>query len=155
MNPITDTPGVVRLVRTLEAPAADVFNAFIDPDQIARWYGPSNCVISEVQADARVGGQFRARMVSEGGTRGHFVGEFQELVPGERLVMQWGWEDEDGDNEDMSRLTIELREQDSETTELTLIHELGERTPGGYAGVTDGWNGALDKLAGLFQEDKA
>jgi uncharacterized protein YndB with AHSA1/START domain len=37
---MTDDPGRVEIVRTIDAPRARVFNAWTDPAELRRWWGP-------------------------------------------------------------------------------------------------------------------
>lgn len=150
MNQATEER-VVRLTRTLSASAADVYNALVDPDQLARWYGPEGFRVTDVESDATPGGRFRALMLSDAGEEGHFIGIYKELIPGERLVMSWGFEYPDNSSVHDSELVFELTEVSPELTELTLIHHLGSATPGGFEGVTEGWTGALNRLVSVFE----
>ena len=92
------------------------------------------------------------------GEVGGFECELLELVPGERIVLRWGFVGPErlaGPTYD-SQLTVTLREAPDGATELTLVHErlddLREALPDIAEGVGPGWEMALDKLAALARE---
>jgi uncharacterized protein YndB with AHSA1/START domain len=60
-------PYDIEITRVFGAPPERVYQAFTDPDQFARWYGPDGFPVHRdtVGVDARVGGLQRFEMVSE------------------------------------------------------------------------------------------
>jgi uncharacterized protein YndB with AHSA1/START domain len=52
----------VRLVRVVQAPRPRVFEAMIEPEQVAEWWGPDGFTCPEVTLDLRVGGAYRIAM---------------------------------------------------------------------------------------------
>jgi uncharacterized protein YndB with AHSA1/START domain len=52
---------MVSISRTLDAPPALVYRAFVDPDELAQWWGPEgNWAVREtIESDPRVGGHLR------------------------------------------------------------------------------------------------
>lgn len=78
----------VRLNKLVQAPAQKVYDAWLDPAQIKRWWMPGEkAVCTNAQVDARVGGSYRIAMGEMAG-----VGTFVELDPPHRIVMTWNWE---------------------------------------------------------------
>jgi uncharacterized protein YndB with AHSA1/START domain len=57
----------VEITKVLPASPERVYEAFTDPDQFARWYGPDGFPVerSTVELDARLGGRQRFVMVGE------------------------------------------------------------------------------------------
>ena len=55
----------LTLTRTIRAPRAKVFDAFVNPDQLRRWFGPRGHTVAETTVDARVGGRYRIERVLE------------------------------------------------------------------------------------------
>lgn len=153
MTPV-DTTDAVRMTRTIGAAPDAVYEAFLDPAQLRRWFGPRGFDVVEVDVDPRPGGSHRTAVTGPDGIRGTFDCEIVELVPGERIVMRWAWVST-GPGSDSSpspsRVTVTLREQRPGETELTLLHErLGTSTPDDAASVGEGWSEALDKLGGIW-----
>src|SRR5580704_1669287 len=55
----------VRIARVFTAPREVVFNAWIDPDQVAAWWAPEGCDVPRetVDIDARAGGRIHFSIV--------------------------------------------------------------------------------------------
>ena len=72
--------------RIFDAPRDLVWQAFMDPDRIPRWWGPHGTTTEVVEMDARVGGTWR--YVSRAADREDvsFHGEYLEVVPPERFT---------------------------------------------------------------------
>jgi len=58
---MTEHPYDIEITRVFDAPPERVYQAFTDPDQFARWYGPVGFPVQRdtVEVDARVGGRQR------------------------------------------------------------------------------------------------
>src|SRR5439155_265161 len=88
---------VLVLTRTFNAPRARVFRAWIDPQQLARWWGPKGFTNPICEVDARPGGAVFIVMRAPDGTDIPVKGMLHELVEPERLVLTTtGFEDADG-----------------------------------------------------------
>jgi uncharacterized protein YndB with AHSA1/START domain len=146
------TPATLTLVRTLQAPAQEVFKAWTDPALIHRWMSSSSST-TVAEVDARVGGHYRLETKSPDGQVHVTTGVYRELEPGRRLVQTWIYE---GPIPDFmgheTLLTVELRELEAGVTELTLKHE---RLPSDTYrdSVTKGWTALLDSLAALYADE--
>jgi uncharacterized protein YndB with AHSA1/START domain/nitroimidazol reductase NimA-like FMN-containing flavoprotein (pyridoxamine 5'-phosphate oxidase superfamily) len=141
--------GAVRLSRTLPAPPAEVYRAFLDPDRLRLWFGPADVRVLDVEVDARPGGTHRTALIGPDGSRGTIVCRLCELVPDERIVMTWSWVADDGRyGPQESLLTVELRQAGPDSTELTLVHSgLGGFPDEDPAGIRAAWEQAVAKLA--------
>lgn len=143
----------LTLVRTLQAPAQEVFKAWTDPALLNRWMSLPGGGTASWEVDARVGGRYRFEMRTPDGQVHVTSGVYRELEPGRRLVQTWAY---DGPHTDFvgheTLLTVELRELEPGVTELTLKHE---RAPSeAYLdSVTRGWTALLDSLAALYAEE--
>jgi uncharacterized protein YndB with AHSA1/START domain len=69
--------------RTFDAPRALVWQAFTDPERVARWWGPRGTTTDVVEMDVRPGGRWR--YVSHAADREDvaFYGEYLEVTPPE------------------------------------------------------------------------
>ncbi|HEY0782201.1 MAG TPA: SRPBCC domain-containing protein, partial [Thermoanaerobaculia bacterium] len=63
----TASPPSITVVRTLEAPVADVFFAWTDAAKLQRWLAPAPCTVLEATADPRPGGRYRLVVVDPQG----------------------------------------------------------------------------------------
>jgi len=78
--------GTVRLHRVLKAAPERVYRAFLEPEAIAKWLPPYGFTCTVHQMNACVGGSYRMSFTNFGTGNGHaFGGEYQELVPHEKI----------------------------------------------------------------------
>lgn len=120
----TQTPILPRVVlrRKCNASRERVFAAWTQPDIAAKFLGPGDITIPEVQMDVRSGGSYRITMLKPDGERLVARGTYREVRPPERLSMTWRWEEDDPADEHESLLTLEFNELGS-GTELVLTHD--------------------------------
>ncbi|HEX3316410.1 MAG TPA: SRPBCC domain-containing protein [Solirubrobacteraceae bacterium] len=146
---MTDDPGRVEIVRTLDAPREAVFRAWTDPTELRRWWGPGEFRCPEAEVDLRPSGAYRLVMQPTEGEPFVLGGTFREVKPPERLVYTWRWET--GPAADGSESLVEVEFHDrGDRTELRLVHtEFPESH--GAAPYRMGWESGLDKLAALLQ----
>ncbi len=111
----------IVLVKVINHPRHRVFAAWMDPKALAQWYGPTGLAIESIEADIREGGVWRFDMV------GMFEGReqrfpnlmrFLEIVPNERIVMDYGTPDPE--DPDRFRVTVTFDEQTDGKTVLTM-----------------------------------
>ncbi len=138
----------VRISRYLEATPEEVYRAFVEPEQLAQWYGPASmhCPVELIDVDPREGGHWRMTMVGNDDPELRFPLDTTliEVVENQLLV---GYEIARGfpGQEDGTRVTlsIELRSEGSGTR---LELRQGPFPGDGAAGAGGGWRQALDKL---------
>lgn len=141
----------IVLVKLLNHRREKVFSAWMDPQALSQWYGPTSLAIESHQADIRAGGIWRFDMVGmfEGRER-RFANliRFLEIVPNERIVMDHGTPDPD--DPDRFRVTVTFDEQADGKTVLTLrqLHPSAARRKAviGFGAVEYGLQ-TLDGLA--------
>jgi uncharacterized protein YndB with AHSA1/START domain len=150
---------VVRLERLIPAPPGLVYQAWLDPNLLARWMAPGSLTMARAEVEEWPGGSYRIWHEDSGRDAGGFEAELLELVPDERLVFRWGFvgpERTEGPVFD-SRLTVTLSADADGRTLLTLVHEqLGELAaamPAVAENVGPGWDSALGKLAAALSPE--
>jgi uncharacterized protein YndB with AHSA1/START domain len=146
----------VVLTRLLDHPVDRVFAAWMDSQALAAWYGPAGLVIETHHADLRPGGAWRFDMLGEWGGAAHRfenLMEFVEILPGQRIVADYGTPAPD--DPDRFRMTITFDAQDNGKTVLTLrqLHPTPARRRAviAFGGVEYGMQ-TLDKLAHWLAE---
>ena len=138
----------IRIDHVFDAPRDAVFSAWIDPDQIARWWAPGGLEVPRetVEIEARVGGAFRLTMVeSGGGARLSIRGDFVEINPPELIVLRF-----DPITEAIPDVTITrvVFEADGERTRMTLT--TGPYTDEMRPYAAAGWGESLANLDRLL-----
>ncbi|MEO6525477.1 MAG: SRPBCC domain-containing protein [Gemmatimonadaceae bacterium] len=150
MMPHDDEPTTLVVVRTFDASAAELFEAWTESSLLTQWLAPGALRVTHASADARPGGEYRIVAVDPLGTEHVTTGEYLEVVPGSRLVQTWVYHGHPTIERYFTRLTVEFRETSADSTELTIRQEL-LLTPMDREGNRYGWRLCLDKLEGLLR----
>jgi uncharacterized protein YndB with AHSA1/START domain len=133
---------VVRIERTFDAPAEDVFDAWTSEEVISRWFKPAQgWQEASAQVDLRVGGRVRVVMRTPDGEPVGAGGEYTEIDRPNRLAFTWTFDD-DPTNEQM--IELEFTERDGVTTVLFVNSNISEveRRDAQY----DGWSTCFDEI---------
>lgn len=142
----------ITISRTVAAPPEQVFDAWVRPEQLARWWWP-HWPDTSYSLDVTVGGKYRIHNAGNG------IGVFGEFTVVDRphtLAMTWIWADEEpprtpaGDVV-VDEVTVTFTPIDTGTgpgTEVTVRHTSTEHLAEG--GAEQGWNDVLDRLPAFF-----
>ena len=139
----------ITITRVFDAPRELVWQAWTDPEHLARWWGPAGRTTpaDSVTVDLRPGGTFR--LSSIGDERGDdmvTLGTFREVVEPERLVFEEPAEEAWHGG---AVSTVTLTDLGDGRTELVLrstVHTTDEMR----CTAEGGMNSALDRLAELL-----
>lgn len=142
--------------RVIEASPERVYDAFIDPDELAQWLPPTGFSAEVHHLEPEVGGTYRMTFTGEteelaeyGST---FGGTYHELVPGERIVYTDEFETDDPEmaGEMTVRVTFEAVPEGTEVT----VHHVGFPEATSPSDANEGWTDSLSNLAALVEEDE-
>ncbi|AHG02023.1 hypothetical protein HALLA_01605 (plasmid) [Halostagnicola larsenii XH-48] len=144
----------VTVSRIIEASPERVYEAFLDPDELAQWLPPTGFSAEVHHLEPEEGGTYRMTFTGEteefaeyGST---FGGTYLELVPGERIVYTDEFETDDPEMAGETTVTVTF-ESVSEGTEVIVRHEgFPEAVPPSDA--NEGWIDSLENLADIVQE---
>jgi uncharacterized protein YndB with AHSA1/START domain len=155
------------LSRRFDAPRALVWQCWMDPSHLGRWWGPRTFTCPVCEIDARVGGTFRLVMRSPDGIDYPMSGTFREIVPLRRIVKEddvsehsEAWHDIlDPDRKGLWPRRIELLttvdfEDDGAGTRVTIcttFPSIRLRDNFAKAGMKDGWSTSLERLDDLVE----
>ena len=142
----TDTQ--ILITREFAAPKHLVYRAYTEPELIKRWWSGDRGEVTSVEVDLRVGGKWRYVMTAHGGFEVAFHGEYQEIVPDERIVNTEVFEGIPNADEAAAVVTVTYAEKDGRTTLTMLVqHKSTEnRDMHVNSGMEGGMQEALDKL---------
>ncbi len=139
-------PEAVEIRRTFAAPREKVFEAWVEPHMLSRWFlkpTPQHQP-KMLQWEAVPGGNYRFEVVSPEGELHVLAGAFREIHPPVRLVFTWRWENQPDFPETV--VTVEFRQVGrSDFTEVILNHALLPETV--RERHSKGWNGCFETLA--------
>ena len=108
---------VLNLSRTIKAPVESVYNAWLNPEMLAKFMiGGEGICVPRAEADAREGGRFTVIMAAGDKEIPH-GGEYKTLNPFSQIVFTW----ESPFSIEGSTVTLNLEGADGGTN-LELIH---------------------------------
>lgn len=136
----------VLITRIFNAPRAQVFAAWTDPEQVAQWFGPEHYDTprENIRIDLRVGGRYELTMVQRDGDAEHAIGyEILELVEPELLVLR---SDPIPGMHEPTVVRVEFHDHGPKTR--TTLSDGPYPAAGSHAEA--GWNSAFNKLDSLL-----
>jgi uncharacterized protein YndB with AHSA1/START domain len=144
---VTEGSGhVVRIERTFDAPAEEVFDAWTSPEVMKRWF---HCApdwgTPEAEVDLRVGGKVRVVMRRPDGSEVEAGGEYTLIDRPQRLVMTWTFDDDPS-----NRQLIELTFSESGASTNVVMVNSGISTDKRRDAQDWGWRGCVDRLERLL-----
>ena len=150
MQPKTEAMADTELfiTRSFAAPAALVFRLWSDAELLKRWFGPKDFTCPSYSLDFRVGGAYRGMIRSAHYPDGWFGGTFKEIVPNQKIVMSFAWEQGSGLT-DRNDITITLSEADGVT--IQRFHQAPFATIEERDSHLGGWTECLDKQVGYLE----
>ena len=143
----------ITVSRLIEAPPDRVYEAFLDPDELAAWLPPTGFSAEVHELEPEEGGRFRITFTGDTEELAEydhtFGGTYLELVPGERIVHTDEFETDDPGMVGEMTVTITF-EAVPDGTEVT-VHQTG--IPGAVSpeDARAGWTDSLENLARLVE----
>jgi uncharacterized protein YndB with AHSA1/START domain len=143
----------LSLTRVFDAPIEKVFNAWIDPAQFAKWWGPKGFTNPVCELDVRPGGRILVHMTAPNGDWHPMGGTFHQITPPERLVFTTtAFENDKGEHMIENLNTVIFRDIGGKT-ELKLhvvVVKAAHEIQKALSGMEAGWSQSLDKLKDIF-----
>ena len=137
----------LAMKRGFPAVRAVVFRAFVDPNQLAKWFGPKGFTIPSVEFSPRVGQHYRIEMQPPHGEHFSLIGEVCEVASPSRLAFTFVWEEPNPDDVE-TQVGLSFRDL-GESTEVDFTQGLF-KTEERRALHHDGWSDSFDKLEQLI-----
>jgi uncharacterized protein YndB with AHSA1/START domain len=138
----------ILITREFDAPKHLVYKAYTTPELVKRWWSGQKGEVTLAEIDLRVGGKWRWVMVAGEGFEVAFHGEYQEIVPNERLVSTEIYEIPDQGDSPPTVNTATFTETDGRTTLTVLVEcptkELRDTIID--SGMESGMQGSYDAL---------
>ena len=145
MNLATKPLTELFLTRELNAPREQVYAAWTDPKQAARWWAPKGFTSLACEMDVCAGGAWRREMRAPDGKLVVKHGLYHEIVPPERLVFTYVTEQTGGLIDPETLVTVTFADLGDGRTRLTLRHSAFE-TEVARDDHRGGWTSALDRF---------
>ncbi len=169
-TPANAGKGEFVTTRLFDAPRNLVWQAFTEAGHLEKWFGPKGFKVNVAKLELRPGGTFLYSMQTPDGHTMWGKWVYREIVPPERLVSVVSFTDEKGTpvRHPMSATwplevlsTMILSEQGNKTlltgrsVPINASQTDRETFEGGFASMTQGFNGTWDQLAGYLASLKA
>lgn len=138
----------VRVTHVFDAAPDEVFAAWTDPEQVARWWAPDGFEIplDSVAVEPRVGGRFHLTMVdASSGERFPYRAEIVEITEPERIVLRAEGIPDAGIEETITRVVLEA---DGAGTRMTITS--GPYTEDVRPNAEAGWVDIIGNLERLL-----
>ena len=144
------------ITRICDAPPGRVYQAFTDPDKLARWFGPPGWHVSResVQIDARPGGRLRFMLANaeDPSLSSAVDAEFIEVADGELLVGVQAAGSRPGQHDASGQMILRLEFHREAGSKTLLVLRQGPYDFEGEARAREGWNSSFSKLDEVLAE---
>jgi uncharacterized protein YndB with AHSA1/START domain len=146
-------PNEIRILRRYDAPVKMVWEAWVDPEQVGKWWGPRGFTLTTKSKDVRAGGKWVYTMHGPDGVDYPNVTLFHEVEKYSRLVYDHGGSD---DRPPMFRVTVTFKEIRGQThMDMTMALATAEAATETKKFIKKaGGNATWDRLAEFLHQDK-
>lgn len=142
------------LIRTFDAPAAKIYEAWTTPEILKKWFAPLPFTTPEVTLDLRVGGENTFVMQDEAGNRYPNTGVYLELIPNRKIVFTdaftAGWKPSAKLFFVGEILLEELPDGKTKYTAIARHWTVEDKKAHEEMGFHEGWGQCADQLAALL-----
>jgi uncharacterized protein YndB with AHSA1/START domain len=146
-NPTTkDAPNELTITRIFNAPRALVWKMFTEIEHALKWGGPRDYPMIRLEGDLRPGGKWRGCLrAKDSGEETWQGGVYREIVPNERLVYTFAWDEESGNSPLETLITLTFADAEDGKTKMT-FHQTPFVSTESRDGHREGWNSAFDRF---------
>ena len=135
----------LTIKRVFDAPKELVFDCWTQAKHMEKWLFPKDFTVPFSQSDVRTGGSYRSCLRAPDGADNWVGGTYREVTPHDRLVFTHAWQDEAGNAEHETLVTITLKDLGAGRTQLT-FHQAFFLSEASHDGHAEGWKETLDNL---------
>jgi uncharacterized protein YndB with AHSA1/START domain len=139
----------LEITRLFDAPAAEVFDAWVTPEQWQSWIAPEGVACAVVLLEPHVGGRHRAENLMPDGRVIAVVGVYKVVDRPNALSFTWGWE---SDASRQSLISVALDERDGQT--MLAFRQEGLASVSSRESHRQGWGKVLTKLSDFLAREK-
>ena len=138
----------LRLERLIASPPEILFELFVRPDELVKWWAPDGYEAVVDTLDARPGGRWRTRLRRSDGGAIAASGVYSIVEPPRRLVFSWAWEDASGARGHETEVSVDF-EPAPGGTRIVLVQQRFE-TRQARDNHDRGWSASCDRIAKLI-----
>ena len=159
---MTDTLKELTLSREFDAPVAQVYKAWTDPELVKKWWGPNGVTIPECELDLQAGGRIYIVMLAgeEMGpykdTRWPMEGKFTTVEPNSHIAYSAkAWtegQESETTIEQTTDITFDEVDGKTKVTVKAAITKAGPGAQMAIQGMEHGFKQQMEKLAVFLQK---
>ncbi|MAT14068.1 MAG: hypothetical protein CMJ46_02215 [Planctomyces sp.] len=144
-------PNEIHITRVYDAPVELVWEAWTDPEQVAKWWGPRGCTLTTHSKDLRPGGIWHYTMHGPDGTDYPNKTLYHEVEEKSKLVYDHGGYD---DRPPLFRVTVLfISEGDKTRMEMTMAFPTAEEAAASKKFIKEvGGNSTWDRLGEYLEK---
>src|SRR5215212_4774731 len=147
------TQSELVITRLFDAPRALVYKMFTQIEHARQWGGPRDYPMTHLEGELRVGGKWRGCLrAKDSGEELWQGGVYREIVPPERLVYTFAWDEDSGNTPTEALITLTFEEENGKT-KMTLRQAPFASTES-RDGHNEGWNSSFDRLVDYLRDTK-
>jgi len=136
-------PGTrLRLQKAFSLPPERLFAAWVDSEQLPRWFGPAGFTAQCLRLDAVEGGNYRLAIRPPEGDAFHIRGTFRIVEAPRRLSFTFVYEEPDPDDQE----TLVTATFEPAKGTLVVVEQGPFKTAARCALHRDGWTDSLERL---------
>lgn len=140
----------LTLERTFSAPLKLVWEAWSNPDHIAKWWGPKGMEVEVLEHDFKEGGNWKYKMAMPNGAEFITEGQYSEISPMEKIVSSADFKPM---TEGVTMVMLFTAKGDKTEFTFHVIHPTAEYCKQQEEmGFYNGWGSVFDNLAAYVQE---
>lgn len=143
-----ETVNKIYIKRDFACNPNELFRYLIQPDLIAKWFGPKHTVVGAVSMDVRVNGSYSIELIKPDNKNFFIVGSYIEIDKPSRLVFSFQYQGLPSSPPE-SRVEITIKADGSGNSKLLLTQQF-EVMPADMENRTVAWNNMLTKLGSLI-----
>ncbi len=142
----------VEMQRAFDASVEKVWEAYVNPELVAKWWGPNSLEIHIDKFDANEGGEWRILHTEPNGRKHWFHGEYKEVVKPEKIVRTFVYEP--SPEHTLTETTLFSKNGDGKSKIKVITKFPSPEALRGMvnAGMEDGSRESLDRLSNLIIE---
>jgi uncharacterized protein YndB with AHSA1/START domain len=133
----------LHLEKILAVPPERVFAAFVDAEQLRRWWGPAGFTVPRLQLDAVEGSDYRIGMQPPDGDVFHIRGTFRAVEAPRRLIYTFIYEEPDPDDQET---LVVLTFEPTDPGTRVILDQGPFKTPARLELHRDGWTETFERL---------
>lgn len=144
-----ENDNILRIEREFEAPPEVVYNAWVDPKILVKWWGPEGMTTPVYELNTHEGGRWTTTMENSKGDRVTTSGVYTVLDPPNRLEFTWAWTRDDGQRGEETVVEIRLSKSEIGTRMILIQGKFGDKA--NRDSHNFGWNSSFNDLDRVFE----